>query len=83
MLRWYVGGQFELPLGFALTGGAVVAVVPKLGDNLIRGQPYTGDIPTSTTASFSWFTGINVNVVLFAKLFKKLVMPATELPEVE
>jgi hypothetical protein len=81
--RWYLGLQLELPLGFGLAGGTVVSVVPKLSDDLLVGQPYSGEIPTSDTASFSWWAGINLDLVLFTKFFRSLLSPSVELPQVE
>lgn len=52
--RWYLGAQLELPLGFGLSGGTAVSVVPKLADDLLEGQPHSGEIPISDTATFSW-----------------------------
>jgi hypothetical protein len=71
--RWYAGVELASPIGFGVSAGTAIVVVPKLDEPLMAGQPFAGDtIATHSVAEPTWYVGINLQPQLFQKAFGAL-----------
>jgi hypothetical protein len=76
--RWYGGLELASPIGFGVSAGAAVVVVPKLDEPLVSGQPFSGDqLATHDVAEPTWYVGVNLQATLFKTVFGAL-FPSTK-----
>lgn len=71
--RWYGGLELSSPIGFGISGGLAVVIVPTLDEPLVANQPFAGDqIATHNVAEPTYYLGVNLQAELFKKAFGAL-----------